>query len=400
MTPIVGSTLGILARQALRLQSDERLAALHRSGHEEAFAELIRRYRDPLLTFSCLMLPRSSAEDVVQDSLIKADRAIRTAELPDQVRPWLFRITRNTALNAIRDRKDHVELDDQLDGVPQPPDVVESQDRFRSVVTAICALPGAQREALVLRELEGAGHDEIAAKLGTTPTAVRGLLYRARTGVRDAAGAIIPFPILTSLLGANGTAAASAGAGASGTLLVGTGGVSTVGVKLVGVGAAVMAIGAGALELRPTDPEDRARAATVGAERGGGEAGRGGGGPDQASADRVAAAAAAESDVQGRRAGEDGRSDRDEDERERDEERVEEAAEREEERREEAAEREQDRREDAAEAAQERWEEAQEAAEEAAEIKAERDEEAADRAEDEADRAEDRAEEQEDRDRD
>ena len=75
-----------------------------------------------------------------------------------------------------------------------PSEIAEQREELDRLVVAMCALPDAQRQALVKRELEGVGHGEIAAQLGTTATAVRGLIFRARTGLRDAVGALsVPF---------------------------------------------------------------------------------------------------------------------------------------------------------------------------------------------------------------
>jgi Sigma-70, region 4 len=144
------------------------------------------------------------------------------------------------------------ELDEALAAHSNPTDIAEQRDEFDRLVIAMCALPEAQRQALVKRELEGVGHGEIAAHLGTTATAVRGLIFRARTQLRNAVGALVPIPVLRAML-AQGTAAS--GAGAAGGMAGGAGSAALLGGAGAKGGAvlaaAILAIGSGiALEKR------------------------------------------------------------------------------------------------------------------------------------------------------
>src|SRR5947208_8528356 len=94
-------------------QSDERLLALVRDGHERAFEALVDRYRRPLLRYlrRAVGLSDSPAEDVVQQALLQAWLAlVRGTEVRD-LKPWLYRIAHNTAVNAIRGSGErHLEL--------------------------------------------------------------------------------------------------------------------------------------------------------------------------------------------------------------------------------------------------------------------------------------------------
>src|SRR5690349_14977501 len=101
---------------ALRTQSDGRLVKLVREGYEGAFEEIVRRYRKPLDRFAASFVGNRS-EDVTQDALSKALLALRGSENEIELRPWLYRIVRNTALNDIRDRPPTVEqLEETLAG--------------------------------------------------------------------------------------------------------------------------------------------------------------------------------------------------------------------------------------------------------------------------------------------
>src|SRR3954466_2360247 len=87
----------------LTLESDARLVALTRSGHECAFEVLVERYEKRLLVF-CRNMLRSSedARDMVQDVFANAHRAMLADERPIHVKAWLYRIARNRCLNYLR----------------------------------------------------------------------------------------------------------------------------------------------------------------------------------------------------------------------------------------------------------------------------------------------------------
>ena len=218
----------------LRTQPDERLVALAREGGNAAFGEIARRHRASLLSFAGTVAPPSRAEDVVQDSLLKAYASLRDGAEPEVLRAWLFRIVRNTAIDEQRGVRHHEQLDENYDGVEQPPQAFERRQGVAALVASIRDLPRAQREAIVKRELEGRGHEEIGRALRLSPGAVRQLIYRARHTLREAAGALIPAALLRAAAmpgadqaaGGLGMAAAAkvglAAVVATGTIVAGT----------------------------------------------------------------------------------------------------------------------------------------------------------------------------------
>jgi RNA polymerase sigma factor (sigma-70 family) len=205
-----------LAGLALRCQPDARLVTLFRDGHDRAFEEIVRRYRQALVRFAAAIVPADRAEDVVQEALAKAHSSLAAGRGEISLRPWLYTIVRNRALNDLRDEPAHQPLAQDFDGVPQPPEVAARRTELASVVEQIKALPGAQREALLRRELEGRSHEEIAAAIGVSPGAARGLIFRARAALRDGAGALIPLPAMRALLNAAPLTTEATGAGIGG----------------------------------------------------------------------------------------------------------------------------------------------------------------------------------------
>ena len=237
---------GRVAAVALRCQPDSRLVGLVREGHDSAFEEIVRRYRAPLVTYAGGIVPDHHAEDVVQEALTRAHSALGRNQAEMNLKPWLFTIVRNGALNALRNEPVHVHLDENYDGVPQPPDVAARREELAALTAGVKDLPAEQREALVKRELEGRSHAEIATSLGLSAGAVRGLIYRARATLREGTGMVIPLPVLRALLSSNpATPEATGAAGAAAASLAdGGGGIAlkagaTLGVAVIAVGSGI-----------------------------------------------------------------------------------------------------------------------------------------------------------------
>jgi RNA polymerase sigma factor (sigma-70 family) len=232
-----------LAGAAMRCQSDSRLVRLAREGHDRAFEEIVRRYRSPLVSYAGGIVPDHHAEDVVQEALRKAHGALETSDAEINLRPWLYTIVRNRALNALRDEPTYDHLDENFDGVPQPPEVAARREELAALTAKVRGLPDPQRQAIVKRELEGRSHEEIASSLGVSPGAVRGLIYRARATLRDGAGMLIPMPVLRVLLSSGSAPEGAGAAGAAAGLAAGSGGIAVKAGATLGV--AVIAVGSG-----------------------------------------------------------------------------------------------------------------------------------------------------------
>ena len=220
-------------------QSDERLVDLTRAGNGRAFEAIVTRYRRPLLRHCARLLPPGRAEDAVQQAFLNAYRAIVAGENELRLRPWLYRIAHNASLNLLRQNGwDYDEIPADFDGVIQPPQAVEQSERIRELVRAVKDLPERQRDAVILRELEGRSYEEISAALGVTDGAVRQLLNRARNTLRGAATAITPQQLLVRLAERASTDAPTLGRIAE--ICTGAGGAAT----LAKVAAAVLVTGA------------------------------------------------------------------------------------------------------------------------------------------------------------
>src|SRR5215208_5287292 len=236
----------LAGRPVLRSQSDERLVDLVRAGSEPAFEAIVARYRAPLLRYCRQILPDGRAEDAVQQAFVSAFAALRRDDAYIDLRPWLYRIAHNAALKGLRDRSlRHAELDERIDGVERPDQAAERRQGLREVLGAVQALPERQRDAMVLRELEGRSYEEIAGTLGVTGGAVRQLLNRARTTLRAGVTAVTPMPLLLRLSSGEGEPTATSVAE-----LVGAGGAGALATKVAAT-ALVTGVVAGGVATVP-----------------------------------------------------------------------------------------------------------------------------------------------------
>jgi RNA polymerase sigma-70 factor (ECF subfamily) len=155
-----------------------------RGAQDHMFEELVRLHRGELTRFAVRRLGEhaNQAEDVVQEALLNAHRAIRAGTRPEHPRAWLFTIVHNAAVNVTRGARSMDEIDERLDGTPGQtvPEAVEQGERMDWLMGAVGQLPARQRDALVGHAFEGRSYREIAARQATTVPAVKSLIVRAR----------------------------------------------------------------------------------------------------------------------------------------------------------------------------------------------------------------------------
>ena len=171
-------TSGDDARAVLSVMADAR----------QRFLDLVAEVRPELHRY-CARMTGSvfDGEDVVQDALAKAHYAFAQMTEPPALRPWLFRIAHNTAMDFLRryERKN-------VDLVADPPERVEPDETgvdpelVAAALAVFVTLPPGQRSALVLKDVLGHSLEETAATMGTSVSAVKAALVRARAGLSAA----------------------------------------------------------------------------------------------------------------------------------------------------------------------------------------------------------------------
>ena len=178
---------------SLRLSrlSDELLARQVTRGSERAFAALYERYHQPLYRYSrSIVRNDADAQDVLQSTFTRALSALQRDRRSAPLRPWLYRIAHNEAISLLRRRsREHDE---------EPPDAGtrasasaedEAVDRARwsTLLADLAVLPDRQRSALLLRELSGLSHEEIAIALGTGIGSAKQAIFEARQALAELA---------------------------------------------------------------------------------------------------------------------------------------------------------------------------------------------------------------------
>ncbi len=163
--------------------SDAALIAAAVSGTEAAFRELFRRHTPHLLQFVTRVLSSSSAdaEDVVQDTWLRAYPALVTFRHESSFSTWLCSVGLRAALDSMRRSKRHVAaelFDDDAASVPPA-----TEDRM-DLESAIARLAPGYRMVLVLHDVEGFTHEEIGLQLGIAPGTSKAQLFKARRVMR------------------------------------------------------------------------------------------------------------------------------------------------------------------------------------------------------------------------
>jgi RNA polymerase sigma factor (sigma-70 family) len=166
---------------------DERLAHQTARGSERAFATIYERYHQRLYRY-CRSIVQNDvdAQDALQSTFASAFAALRRDQRDAPLRPWLFRIAHNEAISLIRRRGDTREFTEaHSTPVPSAADRAGERARLAMLVADLEDLPERQRGALLMRELSGLSHDEIAIALETSPGAAKQAIFEARRALQE-----------------------------------------------------------------------------------------------------------------------------------------------------------------------------------------------------------------------
>jgi len=188
-------------QERLGERSDEALAVEARRGSEAAFQLLVERYERPVYGLLLRIVRRpETAEDLAQETFLKAFRALGRFDPERKFSSWLFKIAHNAALDALRrDGHEPLSLDAPVGDSEEAPELpadpkaenpfarAAGRDLGRALEAALRGLRPQYREILLLRFVEELSYEEIAEVLGTPLGTVKIHLFRAR---RDLARAL------------------------------------------------------------------------------------------------------------------------------------------------------------------------------------------------------------------
>jgi RNA polymerase sigma-70 factor (ECF subfamily) len=171
------TTDGVLVRRA-------------RKGDELAFGLLVERYQRPAYAVALSVTGRhEDAEDAAQEAFLVALDRLGECRNPDRFAGWLMTIVRNRSKNLIR--RESLRETEQVphgarSGAPTPDKVAETTELRDLLEGALAELPEVQRQIVLLHDLEGWKHREIAERLDLPSGTVRSHLHFARKALRKA----------------------------------------------------------------------------------------------------------------------------------------------------------------------------------------------------------------------
>ena len=176
---------------------DVRLMALVSGGDAGAFEQLVERHQRLVIgTVSRMLGNHSDAEDIAQQVFVRVWKSAKRYVPRAKFTTWLLKITRNLVFNELRRRSRHaqVSLQSEAEEEERPirdehaiaPDAsLLEQELQKAIDAAIARLPETQRMAVILRRYEELSYEEIAETLDQSVSAVKSLLFRARTELRE-----------------------------------------------------------------------------------------------------------------------------------------------------------------------------------------------------------------------
>ena len=163
---------------------DSTLVVRAADGDVPAFAVLARRHGPLMRVYAEQMLGSNvESDDVVQESFLTGWRRLSDLDTPAHFRPWMMQIVTRKAIDRLRRRRHHDDVDDlqqPADPAQSPERIVETRLQLDAMWAALDRLPADQRRCWLLRETAGYSYQEISEALELPVSTVRGLLARAR----------------------------------------------------------------------------------------------------------------------------------------------------------------------------------------------------------------------------
>jgi RNA polymerase sigma-70 factor (ECF subfamily) len=189
------------------MSTDEDLLSKARSGDRDALEELVVRYQPRVYRYGISMCRDSdAASDIAQETLLAMARSVGDFRGDSSVGTWLFTIARRFCMRKRRRSKFAPAEEQSLEALgpdgtahlsdphPGPEETTASREVSAALTLAIDTLDPAQREVLVLRDVEGLSASEVAEVLGLSVQAVKSRLHRARVTVRQQVAPLLGLP--------------------------------------------------------------------------------------------------------------------------------------------------------------------------------------------------------------
>jgi RNA polymerase sigma-70 factor (ECF subfamily) len=168
---------------AMTSPADRDLILRARRGESDAFGELVTRYQTGVFNVCYRILhERGEAEDMAQETFMRAYDRLHTFDLEREFGPWIRRVAANLCFNHLEARKTTLELDEDRDAgeVQRPEKQVEVRERSEQIRSVLASLPPHYRVVVELRHYQDLSYDEIAKELNIPLSDVKSHLFRAR----------------------------------------------------------------------------------------------------------------------------------------------------------------------------------------------------------------------------
>jgi RNA polymerase sigma-70 factor (ECF subfamily) len=156
----------------------------------QAFSILVEKYQGPVLRLCLRHLARADAEDMAQETFVRAFTHIRAFDPQRPLLPWLFTIARRLCIDRLRKKKPVLGNDGHRERVPDPGKNIEqtaaARQEIRLLAAALAELERGPREAVALYHFEGLSYRDIAHALEVPQGTVMTWLHRGRVALRKA----------------------------------------------------------------------------------------------------------------------------------------------------------------------------------------------------------------------
>lgn len=182
-------------------QTPQELMRLFQGGDEEAFREIVRRYREPIVSFAMRMLnDHEKALDVAQETFVSVFTHADGYRPMASFSGWLYRIAYHLAINEIRRRRRQPAVSLEAGSEPGPDgrpgfearsmdasaeEEMLGRERREAVRRCVASLPPRYRGAVVMKDMQGLTFDEIARVLGCPESTVKSRVMRARRMLQE-----------------------------------------------------------------------------------------------------------------------------------------------------------------------------------------------------------------------
>lgn len=160
-----------------------------KAGDAAAFERILGAHAGVVLRLAQrLLLNEADAADAAQEVFIRLHRSLSKVDAERDILPWIYRMTMNVCHDFRRARKASVSISgiaEPASAAATPEELLDAQERRRMMFDALATLTEREREAIVLRDLEGLTTEEVAELARTSPATIRSQISMGRVKLKN-----------------------------------------------------------------------------------------------------------------------------------------------------------------------------------------------------------------------